>query len=80
MRRCYLRDGVKNGMEGVAQHMRCVPLGRARIVQHLDSKVEVCRAQVCHHSHQNIPGIIPAITGLASVQAHPCCSIDKMHA
>ena len=80
VRRCYLGDGVEDGMESVAQHMRCVPLGRARIVQHLDGEVEVCRTQVCHHSHQNIPGIIPATTRLASVLAHPCCSTDNMHA
>lgn len=49
-------------MQGVAQHMRRVALGRARVVQHLDGEVEVLRTQLSHHGHQHIPGIIPANT------------------
>ncbi len=49
-------------MQGVAQHVRRVALGRARVVQDLDGKVQVLRTQLSHHSHQHIPGIIPART------------------
>ena len=47
----HLGDGVKDGVEGVAQHMRRVALGRAGIVQHLDGEVQVCCPQLSHHGH-----------------------------
>ena len=39
--RGYLRQSIKDGVQGVAQHMRSVAFGWAGIVQHLDCIVQV---------------------------------------
>lgn len=55
-----LCQDVEDGVQGVAQHVSCVALGRTSIMQRLNGIVQVLDANLSHHSHQHIPGIISA--------------------
>ena len=56
----YLCQDMKDGVQGVAQHVSRVPLGGTSIVQGLNGIVQVLHTNLSHHSNQDIPGIVSA--------------------
>ena len=52
-----------------------VASGRAGIVQGRDGKEEVGHAQLSHHGHQHIPGIIPAPNATLLVREAVCVCV-----